>query len=78
MLLESGNVRDEHTRPDKEDVMIYWMLSLLMFASSAVGLGDKTRDRIQDRDPIQQHDQLRDGSCKTTSVVSATPIQFSA
>jgi hypothetical protein len=56
--------------------MMYWALSVMMFAGLAAGLGDVTRDRIEDRDPIKQQDRLHDGSCKTASVISASPIYF--
>ena len=46
-----------------------WILSLIML--TGLGLGDLTRDQLQDRDrdPIQQKDQLHDGSCKTAIVI---------
>lgn len=56
--------------------MTYWIVSLLMFASAAVGLGDTTRDQIRLRDPIQQKDQLKDGSCKTSSLAPISTIYF--
>lgn len=50
--------------------MTSWMLSLVLIAGVAAGLGDTLRLRDKDR--------LKDGSCKTAVVLSGTANQFNA
>ena len=52
--------------------MTSWIISMILLAATGVGIGDRLQDRdqLQDRNPIQ--DQLRDGSCKTASLIAIT------